>query len=221
MQGLATKLEYPEERKKTLCGTPNYIAPEILDNNNQQGHSFEVDVWALGVIMYTLLVGSPPFETESVKTTYRRIRDNIYEFPPHVNVSSRAKSLIQRILHSDPQQRPSLQSIQQDEFFTAQSFPKRLPSSILHTPYVPTAADNEAVQNENAQPNVMPVSNGKLFDAGVVKKSAVGDLVPQPAPITERRSVTDKAPAPLATLTQQPLSSRRHNLILSRPQLAR
>lgn len=46
--GLATKVEYEGERKKTLCGTPNYIAPEVL---SKKGHSFEVDVWSIGCIM--------------------------------------------------------------------------------------------------------------------------------------------------------------------------
>jgi len=46
--GLATKIEFDGERKKTLCGTPNYIAPEVLC---KKGHSFEVDVWSLGCIL--------------------------------------------------------------------------------------------------------------------------------------------------------------------------
>jgi len=59
--GLATKVTYEGEKKRTICGTPNYIAPEIL--SSKCGHSYEVDVWSIGVIIYTLLFGRPPFET--------------------------------------------------------------------------------------------------------------------------------------------------------------
>ena len=65
--GLATYCS-ENDRKRTLCGTPNYIAPEILV---KKGHSLEVDIWSSGCIMYTLLVGKPPFETSSLKETYR------------------------------------------------------------------------------------------------------------------------------------------------------
>jgi polo-like kinase 1 len=63
--GLATKVLFPGEKKRTICGTPNYIAPEILDS--QIGHSYEVDVWSLGVVIFTMLFGKPPYETPDVK----------------------------------------------------------------------------------------------------------------------------------------------------------
>lgn len=76
--GLATRVDYDGERKRTLCGTPNYIAPEVL---GKKGHSFEVDVWSLGCILYTLLVGKPPFETSCLKDTYMKIKKNEYHVP--------------------------------------------------------------------------------------------------------------------------------------------
>ena len=128
--GLATKLEFEGERKRTICGTPNYIAPEVLDG--KQGHSYEVDIWSFGVILYTLLIGKPPFETSDVKTTYRRIRMNAYSFPEHVSISDQAKSLITRILHTDPSRRPSLDDILAHDFFhKGGSVPKTLPPSTL------------------------------------------------------------------------------------------
>jgi len=74
--GLATRVEYDGEMKKTICGTPNYIAPEILENKS--GHSYEVDLWSLGVVLYTMIIGKPPFETNDVKTTYKKIKMNSY-----------------------------------------------------------------------------------------------------------------------------------------------
>lgn len=65
--GLATKLEFLNEKKRSICGTPNYIAPEIISG---QGYSYSVDIWSIGVIIYTLLVGIPPFETDNVADTY-------------------------------------------------------------------------------------------------------------------------------------------------------
>lgn len=114
--GLAAQLEFDGERKLTVCGTPNYIAPEILDGG-KHGHSFEVDVWSLGVIMYTLLVGKPPFETSDVKLTYRKIRNLSYSFPENVEVSPSAKHLIQRILQACPESRPRLCDLENDTWF--------------------------------------------------------------------------------------------------------
>ena len=76
--GLATVITFDGERKRTLCGTPNYIAPEIL---TKAGHSVEVDIWSTGCIMYTLLVGKPPFETTSLKETYKKIKMCEYIIP--------------------------------------------------------------------------------------------------------------------------------------------
>ena len=128
--GLATKLDFEGERKRTVCGTPNYIAPEILDGKT--GHSYEVDIWSLGVIIYTLIIGKPPFETRDVKTTYKRIKMNAYSFPENAIISDSAKNLITQILVTDPSKRPSLDQILIHDFFNqGVSIPKLLPTSTL------------------------------------------------------------------------------------------
>jgi polo-like kinase 1 len=130
--GLAAKLEYDGERKRTICGTPNYMAPEILDG--KFGHSYECDVWSFGVLLYTLLVGKPPFETGDVKMTYRRIKLNLYTFPENIAITPEAKALITVILNLDYTKRPTFDEILSSDFFTRNIIPKLLPNCVLAIP---------------------------------------------------------------------------------------
>ncbi|XP_023947930.1 serine/threonine-protein kinase polo [Bicyclus anynana] len=126
--GLAAKIEYEGERKRTLCGTPNYIAPEIL---TKTGHSFEVDIWSLGCIMYTLLVGKPPFETSTLRDTYKRIKLCEYRIPSSLRKPAAAMIVLQ--LQSVPAKRPPVDKLLQHEFFTSGIMPAALPLSCLTT----------------------------------------------------------------------------------------
>jgi len=130
--GLATKLEFEGERKRTVCGTPNYIAPEILEG--KEGHSFEVDIWSVGVILFTMIVGKPPFETSDVKTTYKKIRANNYSFPDNCIISSECKNLIKSILISDPIKRPKIEDIERHPFLNKNEIPLALGISTLACP---------------------------------------------------------------------------------------
>jgi len=130
--GLATKLDFDGEKKRTICGTPNYIAPEVLEGKS--GHSYEVDIWSLGVILYTLIIGKPPFETSDVKTTYRRIRMNSYNFPDHVPISDAARDMIKRILVIDPKQRLTLDEVASHPFLNSNKVPTSLPKAFLAVP---------------------------------------------------------------------------------------
>lgn len=128
--GLAAKLETVEQRKKTICGTPNYLAPEVL---NRQGHGTESDVWSLGCVMYTLMCGNPPFETLDLKETYKCIKEVRYHLPS--TLSPAAQKLISGILQKNPSDRLTLDQILNHEFFTKGFTPDRLPpSSCLMVP---------------------------------------------------------------------------------------
>ncbi|KAJ3089463.1 Serine/threonine-protein kinase plk4 [Quaeritorhiza haematococci] len=91
--GLAVKMIDPDAEQKTMCGTPNYISPEIL---SRQPYGLASDVWSLGCMLVTLLTGSPPFESSAVKNTLDRVSRVDYTLPDHL--SSEAKDLIHRLL---------------------------------------------------------------------------------------------------------------------------
>lgn len=127
--GLAARLTDPGDRLWRLCGTPNYIAPEVL-SQAREGYSFQADVWSIGVIIYTLLIGYPPFEMKDVWHTYGRIKRAEYTFPEDRPVSGEARALIGRILRSNPADRLSLDQIVAHPWF-AMPVPRVLPICAL------------------------------------------------------------------------------------------
>lgn len=151
--GLATRIEYEGERKRTLCGTPNYIAPEIL---TKKGHSYEVDIWSIGCVMYTLLVGQPPFETKTLKDTYSKIKKCDYRVPSYLRKS--AADMVISMLQSNPENRPTIGDLLHFEFLSSSPVPMFLPSSCLTM--APRLELNETVDHENAQRKPLTEFNG-------------------------------------------------------------
>ncbi|XP_063244516.1 aurora kinase B-like [Bacillus rossius redtenbacheri] len=96
----------PSSRRTTLCGTLDYLPPEMVEGKT---HDEKVDLWSLGVLCYEFLVGHPPFETPSYQDTYNRIRRGYYLCPPHVTVG--ARDLISKLLVVNPSERLSLEEI--------------------------------------------------------------------------------------------------------------
>jgi len=89
---------------KTPCGTPTYVAPEVLLRN---GYGSQVDMWSLGVILYVLLSGYPPFYGSTLPKLIMRIKKADYDFniPIFKSISKEAKAVIAGLLKSDPKQR--------------------------------------------------------------------------------------------------------------------
>ena len=152
--GLATRIDFEGERKRTLCGTPNYTAPEILDGKT--GHSFEVDIWSIGIIVYILLIGRAPFEANNIKETYKRIRLKNYSFPQNAKISKPAKEFIESILLLEPYKRPSLEEILKSDFMNmGVGIPQTMPQSTLACPpninfikeYMPDAGPDGIIVN--------------------------------------------------------------------------
>ena len=117
--GLSAKLDYDDEKKFTMCGTPNYLCPEIL---KKMGHSYEVDIWAIGVSVYVMLFGRQPFDYLKTKLIYEHIKTGNYQFPTETKVSSAAIDFIKATLQINPNLRPSVQALLQHPFIQGGGF---------------------------------------------------------------------------------------------------
>ena len=106
--GLATKMSSPAERHVTMCGTPNFISPEVATRSS---HGLEADVWGLGCLLYTLLVGRPPFDTAGVRSTLTKVVMADYNLPDHLGLSLEVRDLIDHLLRKNPAERIKLLEI--------------------------------------------------------------------------------------------------------------
>ncbi|XP_065191380.1 LOW QUALITY PROTEIN: cGMP-dependent protein kinase 1-like [Sycon ciliatum] len=101
--GFAKRLSPPAHKTWTFCGTPEYMAPEVILN---KGHSFSVDLWALGILLFELLSGWPPFASNDHMVTYNKVLggfDKLSRFP--ATSSRQAKALVLRLCQLRPADR--------------------------------------------------------------------------------------------------------------------
>ncbi|XP_023576494.1 aurora kinase A [Octodon degus] len=106
----------PSSRRTTLCGTLDYLPPEMIEGRM---HDEKVDLWSLGVLCYEFLVGNPPFEAHTHQETYKRISRVEYTFPDFVTEG--ARDFISRLLKHNPSQRPTLSEVLEHPWITANS----------------------------------------------------------------------------------------------------
>ena len=168
--GLSKDVSQSNMKAQTFCGTPEYLAPEVVMGI---AHGKEIDWWSLGILLYELTVGIPPFYSQEVTEMYEKIQHGNLRFPPFLSADCR--SLIQGLLVRDPSKRlgygaPDLQSIKVHPFFASMSWEKLEKKEILpvYMPVVKQGVMDTANfdQQFTSEPVVDSVVQGsKLTDA--------------------------------------------------------
>ncbi|CAK9134974.1 unnamed protein product [Ilex paraguariensis] len=120
--GLSALPEQGVSLLRTTCGTPNYVAPEVLSHKGYDGAV--ADVWSCGVILYVLMAGYLPFDEVDLTTLYGKIETAEFSCPSWFPVG--AKSLINQILDPNPGTRIRIEEIRNDEWFKRGYDPVRL-----------------------------------------------------------------------------------------------
>jgi serine/threonine protein kinase len=107
------------------------MAPEVIKGVSG-GHSFEADLWSLGCIIYSLLIGKPPFRGKDIEIIHENITKRKFEYPENIEISDAARDLINLLLKTNPMKRIKLEQIMEHEFMTKNPVPHALPDRYTH-----------------------------------------------------------------------------------------
>eukprot|EP01118_Nematostelium_gracile_P013043 TRINITY_DN4871_c0_g1_i1.p1 TRINITY_DN4871_c0_g1~~TRINITY_DN4871_c0_g1_i1.p1 ORF type:complete len:513 (-),score=103.21 TRINITY_DN4871_c0_g1_i1:1072-2610(-) len=155
------------EMMTTLCGTPQYVAPEIIiassrrnqNSDNKTGYGIQVDSWSLGAILYVLLSGKPPFDDEDGNgvSLFEQIEGGMYKFPAEDwgHVSDQAKQLVSALLTVDPIERMSVSAALEHPWIT-HSGNKLRQQSVLNTVKSNLQKHKDQIHSSTSSPIKMP-----------------------------------------------------------------
>lgn len=113
------------KRTKSICGTLEYVAPEVL---TQVGYDFTADCWALGAVLYEMVTGLPPFYTQDRAELLQRLKYDEPRAPKHV--SPKLQSLLNGLLSRDPEKRLSIEAVKKHEWFAGVKWDRLLAQEI-------------------------------------------------------------------------------------------
>lgn len=163
----------PDDKAHTFCGTPEYLAPEIVTG---AGHDKAVDWWSLGILLYELTVGIPPFYSQNVNEMYSKIQHGVLRFPPFL--SDACKSLIVGLLNRDPKKRlgsmNDVDDIKTHAFFKDMDFDMMMAKK-LDVPYKPKVKGADDSSNFDQTFTSEPVVDSMVPTSELSKTLTTGD----------------------------------------------
>ena len=104
--GWSTHNPSDNDNRKTFCGTLDYLPPEMVANQN---YDRSVDIWSVGILAFEFLTGSPPFESESRESTFKKIDNLLVDYPDYL--SQEAVNFMSTILKKEAKDRPSFDQL--------------------------------------------------------------------------------------------------------------
>ncbi len=173
--GMAKKLK-DDEKAMSFCGTPEYLAPEII---TMEGHDKNADWWSFGILLFEMLCGLPPFYVENLDKMYEMIKSGAVKFPKRINLSDDAKDVIKKLLEKNPKKRlgsqNGIEDIKKHPFFASIDFDlivqKKIPA-----PFIPELTNDTDVQyfdeeftNEEVGMSYIPKRNMEVIKKNQAK----------------------------------------------------
>ena len=144
--GMAKKLEY-NKKALSFCGTPEYLAPEIIKG---EGYDENIDWWSLGIILYEMICGVPPFYDDNLNKIYDLIQNTEVSFPHNIYLSDDIKDIIFNLLKKDVKERLGYSSgiveIKNHSFFKGINF-QDIENKKIEAPFIPKIDNSTDVQN--------------------------------------------------------------------------
>jgi serine/threonine protein kinase len=142
-----SKMLKDQERAFSLCGTPEYFAPEII---TREGHNKAADWWSYGILLFEMLYGVSPFYSKNTEKMFSLITKSDLKFPKNIETSEEAKDLIKKLLVKKQDLRlgseGGFQTIKNHPFFKSFDF-KALEEKKMKAPFIPTLRGSTDVTN--------------------------------------------------------------------------